>query len=116
MADKQLRIINNETGEIITQDMEFNSTSLILDPKITYEQWENIGGQLGQIEGAIQWWIGDWLNFGEHKYGEMYAQAVDESQAKSWREYKYVSNAVELSIRMDKVGCANPLLSKLYPI
>lgn len=29
------------------------------------------------IEGAVQWWVGDWLNFGERKYGEKYAQGMD---------------------------------------
>lgn len=74
MTDKQLRIIDSKTGELITQGMEFTKTSLTIDPDTTYDSWEGIGEQLNQIEGAIQWWIGDWLNFGERKYGEMYAQ------------------------------------------
>jgi len=104
MIDKQLEIIDNKMGEIVMQDMKFTNTSLILDPKIKYEQWENIGGQLNQIEGAIQWWIGDWLNFGERRYGEMYAQAVDETQGRTWRDYKWVSSNVKMSIRIDNLS------------
>lgn len=103
MADKQLRIIDNETGELITQGIGFTKTSLTIDPETKYERWESIGEQLNQIEGAIQWWIGDWLNFGESKYGEMYAQAVDESQVRSWQNYKWVANAVETSRRLENV-------------
>ena len=104
MADKQLRIIDEQTGEIISEGMEFSKTGLTLDPRLTYGQWGDIGDQLNQIEGAIQWWIGDWLNFGEHKYGEMYAQAVDETQGNEWRKYKYVSNAVELFRRRNNLS------------
>lgn len=103
MNDNQLRIIDNETGELITQGMEFTKTSLTIDPATSYDSWESIGEQLNQIEGAIQWWIGDWLNFGERRYGEMYAQAVDESQVRSWQNYKWVANAVETSNRLENV-------------
>lgn len=105
MTENQLGIIDNETGELVTQGMEFTKTSLMIDPTTSYESWENIGEQLNQIEGAIQWWIGDWLNFGERKYGEMYAQAVDETQAKTWRQYKWVATAIELSSRLDNLSC-----------
>lgn len=101
MADEQLRIIDNKTGELITQGMKFTKTSLTIDPATPYDNWESIGEQLNQIEGAIQWWIGDWLNFGERKYGEMYAQAVDESQVRTWQQYKWVANAIESSRRRE---------------
>ncbi len=28
---------------------------------------------------ACQWWIGDWINYGDAAYGEKYAQALDET-------------------------------------
>ncbi len=45
--------------------------------KLTYEEWEECGRTLQQAAGAVQWWIGDWLNYGEREYGEKYAQAVE---------------------------------------
>jgi N6-adenosine-specific RNA methylase IME4 len=104
VTDKQLRIIDNETGEIVTAGMDFTKTSLTIDPGTTYDNWESIGEQLNQIEGAIQWWIGDWLNFGERKYGEMYAQAVDEQQKNAWQNYKWVANVVESSTRVEDLS------------
>jgi N6-adenosine-specific RNA methylase IME4 len=102
VTDKQLRIIDGATGELITAGMDFTKTSLTIDPETQYERWESIGEQLNQIEGAIQWWIGDWLNFGEHKYGELYAQAIDAgADPKTWMDYKWVSNAIETSFRND---------------
>lgn len=43
-----------------------------------FADWENLGRQIGFISSAWQWWIGDWLNFGEMSYGEEAAQAVDD--------------------------------------
>jgi N6-adenosine-specific RNA methylase IME4 len=61
--------------------------------------------QLNQIEGAIQWWIGDWLNFGECKYGELYAQAIEAgANTGTWMNYKYVANRVKTSLRNEVLG------------
>jgi hypothetical protein len=56
-----------------------NAVSLTLDTKdpLTYETWEALGRFLGRISGAMNFWIGDWLNFGEEVYGEEFAQAVE---------------------------------------
>lgn len=44
---------------------------------LTFEAWEYIGMTLGKLTRAMQWAIGDWLMYGEHLYGEKYAQASD---------------------------------------
>ncbi len=65
-------------------------TGLIIDESqaIPYEAWYEYGKGLKRVHGAIQWVIGDWLRFGERKYGEMYAQALE-----LWPEYSYQSMA-----------------------
>ena len=50
---------------------------LRLTDDCTFETWESLGAWLRTVEGSIQWWVGDWLNFGECHYGERYAQALD---------------------------------------
>ena len=71
------------------------STKLVLPGTLKIEQWLSIGEQLKTCERAVQWWIGDWLCFGERKYGEMYSQAIDAAQAETWKHYKYVSESYE---------------------
>jgi hypothetical protein len=52
-------------------------TSLDLtDPEMPYEDYERLGMYLGRMNRSCQWWIGDWLVFGEGAYGEKYAQAA----------------------------------------
>lgn len=54
------------------------ATSLdITNPDLDFEGWQNIGRSIGFVGAAWQWWVGDWLNFGEELFGEESAQAVE---------------------------------------
>ena len=44
-------------------------TGLVVMGSPPYAEWEQCGAVLRQIDGAVQWWLGDWLNYGEHAYG-----------------------------------------------
>lgn len=71
---------------------------LIVDEgkEIPYEIWAEYGKGLQRVEGAIQWVIGDWLRFGEFKYGEKYAQATEvwpESELSTLKNYQWCANA-----------------------
>ena len=71
-----------------------------------YEEWEKCGALLQQIEGAVQWWIGDWLNYGEHTYGEKYAQALDATgiTLRTLESCAYVAAHVDTTRRRVGVG------------
>ncbi|MFI6040959.1 hypothetical protein ACIA8C_04955 [Nocardia sp. NPDC051321] len=40
------------------------------------EEWLRHGEQLGTIGRAAAWWIGDWVNYGNAKFGEKYSRAA----------------------------------------
>ena len=42
---------------------------------LTWDEWEQVGNTLLAMDKSLNWWIGDWLNVGEAKWGEMYVQA-----------------------------------------
>jgi len=68
---------------------------------LVYEEWIAIGNTLQQVGASLNWWIGDWLNYGESKWGEMYAQAVETT---GWdydrlRHSKYVASRVQFGLR-----------------
>lgn len=44
-------------------------TSLTLPADLSVDDWLACGQLLAEVEGAVQWWIGDWWAFGEHSYG-----------------------------------------------
>lgn len=96
------RSIDLTTGEILSSGSPFDlaPTALTITGDVTYEEWSEKLTQLRIMEGAVQWWIGDLLNYGEPRYGEKYAQAVDETQAETWRRYANVSNLYQIGNRL----------------
>jgi hypothetical protein len=52
------------------------TTGLELREGLAPDQWQQVGTTLAAIGRAHQWWLGDWLNYGERAYGETYTEAV----------------------------------------
>jgi N6-adenosine-specific RNA methylase IME4 len=102
-----------DTGEVV----EFHGRQLVLPgrvttvgldlpPDLTFEQWNGIGAALQGVSKSVQWWIGDWLRYGERRWGEMYAQAVEDTgrSAGGLRNAKFVAEAfADLSRRRDEL-------------
>jgi hypothetical protein len=57
---------------------------------------------------AVHFWIGDWLNYGEQKWGEMYTQALDATEFDygTLRDDKWISSKIQLSDRSDNLAKA----------
>ena len=78
---------------------------LLLCGDISFEEWERIGVALQSIAAMIQFAVGDWINYGERKWGERYAQAIEDTEAQyqTLRNQRYVAAHVPLSRRRDKL-------------
>jgi N6-adenosine-specific RNA methylase IME4 len=78
---------------------------LQLPEDLSYDEWMSFGGKLRLINNACLWWWGDWINFGERKYGETYAQALDESDYSysSLSGAKWVCSQIEFCRRRQNV-------------
>lgn len=48
-----------------------------LAPDATFDEWAEHGRAIMHAARAVQWLLGDWLNAGEDRFGEDYAQAVE---------------------------------------
>lgn len=70
-----------------------------------FEVWEAVFKRLKSAEQSVQWWIGDALRFGERRYGEMYSQALEETDYayQSLRDAAWVSSKIEVSRRRDNL-------------
>lgn len=93
----------------ITKESEhfhLEGTGLRVTGNPSISEWEQFGEALSKVDGAIHWWIGDWVNYGEGKYGEKYAQALNELRF-SYEVLKndaWIANTFELSRRHDKLS------------
>lgn len=79
---------------------------LEFSPDLTFEEWSAIGKYLQVMGGAIHWFLGDWIRYGEANYGEKYAQAIEETgyDYGTLRNDVYVCEQIDLSRRRDNVS------------
>ena len=98
--------MDSDSMVILTGSVFATRTGLVILDSITFDAWLQVGDKLRDIEGAVHWWIGDWLNYGERRWGEMYAQALEETGYgySTLRNDKWVANAVPVSARHDKLS------------
>lgn len=87
---------------------KFTETTLIIDRGLSFDHWERIGLVLRRAESGIQWWIGDWMVYGEHEYKEKYAQATDANDKTginidTLRNYQWVSEHVPPVMRITEI-------------
>lgn len=70
---------------------------------ISEDEWRRMGERLGVIERAARWYIGDWLAYGEAKWGERYDLAMEVTglSYSTLRDCKWVAEHVHLSRRRD---------------
>src|SRR5262245_17774119 len=90
------------TGSSISR-VVFTSTGLEIKQSLTFADWDRLGQRLRDIEGAVQWWIGDWLNYGERTYGETYkqAKAITRFEVQTLKNYAWVAKKFPPSLRKD---------------
>ncbi len=50
---------------------------LSLSPEIAYDTYESLGAFLGEFKSRVNFYLGDWLIFGEGTFGERWAQAAE---------------------------------------
>jgi hypothetical protein len=64
------------------------------DRELSYGEWAIEGRRLRACHHGVLWGVGDWLNHGEHVYGETYVQAAEETGYGYGflRVVKYVAN------------------------
>jgi len=50
-------------------------TAWMMHGQLSLRDWLGYGRRLGTIGRSVNWWIGDWLRYGNTRYGERYARA-----------------------------------------
>jgi len=92
-------------GEIINTENRREATYMQLSDETTFEQWLDIGSKLIQTTQNIMWWLGDWWNFGERKYGEAASQALSmEIPYSTFSKASYVARQIDKERRLPEVS------------
>jgi N6-adenosine-specific RNA methylase IME4 len=103
----------------------FEKNALVIHDSVTLEEWKELGQSLRQVEGCVQFWIGDWARFGEKKgftgrytdpkvYDEL--EEITGLERKTLQNFKSVTDKVDSSRRREDLSFGHHSeVSKLPP-
>ena len=76
-------------------------TGMRFDPLLPIDGWKMLGAKIAFYSEATTWWLGDWLLFGEIRYGRRYREgiALTGLDYKTLRNYAVVARRFEPSRR-----------------
>jgi len=69
-------------------------------------EWSAVGRRFGEIGRCSQWWLGDWINYGNTKFGERYSRAMKLTgyDVQSLMNMVYVASRFEISRRRENLS------------
>jgi hypothetical protein len=76
------------------------------DPLLPFDGWKALGVKIAFYSDATGWWLGDWLAFGQLKYGRRYKEGaiLTGLDYQTLRNYAVVARRFELSRRRDNLS------------
>lgn len=85
---------------------KLTATSLTLNSGIAYEDYAKCLMSLARLKDSNNWWIGDGINEGEQRWGEMYVQAASDTgiNEERLRQMKWVSARIPSPIRNNNLS------------
>ncbi len=95
------------------RDMQLGKCTLtakgiLFNGDVSFDEWQGVGEFIERAESGVQWWIGDWLLYGDGRpqWGDKYEQAIGifNRPYKTLQEYKLVAEAHQLSDRSDNLS------------
>lgn len=81
-------------------------TGLVIAGEPGIAAWRDTGAALQKASGSLLWAVGDWLNYGESKWGEVYTQARELTGLDygTLRVAKHVCKKFDLLSRDNRLG------------
>lgn len=88
-------------------------TGLELPPDLSENEWKQVGHNLCRCKESLQFWIGDWVNYGQSAYFKNYDEVMDVFAKEGKGDYGYekttlenfasVAKHVPISLRREKL-------------
>ena len=79
---------------------------LVAGDDVGFEEWQQLGEVLQRFEASIQWLIGDWMAFGERRWGQTYEQVASATGYEVTTLYNFasVARSINFSLRSEKLS------------
>ena len=83
-------------NDIIVASFRLHENGLEPIGEPSFEQWESCGDFIHRSQKAMHFWLGDWVNYGERKWGERYKEVLEKTRYdyQTLRNDKWISSRV----------------------
>lgn len=85
------------TALVAHEQVQITETGWAPTTTLSYEEWRDAGQQLLRVGRAWQWWVGDWVLYGERSFGERYAEAIE----LTGMEYSTIANVISVARKVE---------------
>ena len=78
----------------------------VVTTEMDLADWVAAGRNLGAMSRCSQWWLGDWIRYGNMKFGERYARAASITgyDAQTLMNMVYVASRFDISRRRENLS------------
>jgi len=78
----------------------------VVNTDLDLADWVSAGRNLGAMSRCSQWWLGDWIRYGNTKFGERYARAASITgyDAQTLMNMVYVASRFDISRRRENLS------------
>lgn len=101
-------IAKRDPRDITIGSMTLSATGIVFDGEVSFDDWQAAGALIERAHGGVQWWIGDWLLYGEGRpeWGDKYEAAIQafDKEYQTLAQYKWLAKAFDFSRRREKLS------------
>jgi hypothetical protein len=74
--------------------------------ELTVDEWQRFGPRIGLLSKSTNWWLGDWVRFGQRRYDQRYRAAAELTgyDEQTLMNLAYVANRFAISRRRETLS------------
>jgi hypothetical protein len=90
------------TPEETSRKFSVDTTGIEFHEELSFDEWNIIGSKIVPMAKTIGFVVGDWINYGESRYGEKYVEALRETKMtlETLKQFSYVARNIEKCRRL----------------
>jgi hypothetical protein len=82
------------------------SVAWLAHARLTLDEWQGYGSRLGTVSKSTNWWLGDWVRFGQRQYDQRYREAAQVTgyDEQTLMNFAYVAGQYDVSRRRETLS------------
>jgi hypothetical protein len=82
------------------------SVAWLAHARLTLDEWQGYGSRLGTVSKSTNWWLGDWVRFGQRHYDQRYREAAEVTgyDEQTLMNFAYVAGRYDVSRRREALS------------